>query len=354
MPEQYLQRCLQLAALGQTSVEPNPNVGSVIVHEGRIIGEGYHTQIGAPHAEVEAVKSVEDKSLLQNSTIYVSLEPCSHFGKTPPCADLIIRHQIPRVVIGCLDPNPKVAGNGVNRLREAGVQVDIVEDAFPFKWFLRKFFVNQILKRPYISLKWAETPEGYIAAKSLDGQLQAVAITGKESKAFTHSLRAFHQAILIGRTTAEVDNPQLTTRNFPGKHPLRIVFDKKAQLNKDLHLFKDGHETLLISNEEGENTEALRYMKPAKWKLSALLTQLYKEEKVGSILVEGGARVLNDFIDQGLYDEIYQFIGSAYIPSGIYGPLLPDDSPLDFLQDMGKDQLFYGRSRKLEKLLRKN
>ncbi|MEM9934834.1 MAG: bifunctional diaminohydroxyphosphoribosylaminopyrimidine deaminase/5-amino-6-(5-phosphoribosylamino)uracil reductase RibD, partial [Bacteroidota bacterium] len=297
MPKPYLQRCLQLAALGQTAAEPNPNVGSVIVHEGNIIGEGYHTQLGAPHAEVEAIRSVKDPSLLSSSTIYVSLEPCSHFGKTPPCADLIIKHQIPRVIIGCLDPNPKVAGSGVRKLQAAGIEVEMAEDPLPFKWFLRKFFVNQLLKRPYISLKWAETPEGYIAGKDQTGNPTQVAITGKESKSFTHKLRAFHQAILIGRNTAQIDNPQLTARKFPGRHPLRLVFDREAQLGKDLQIFQDGYPSLILTDQTTPQTEKVRYINPTDWELPALLTQLYQKENIGSILVEGGARVLNDFID---------------------------------------------------------
>ena len=247
--QKYINRCIQLAKNGLGTTYPNPMVGSVIVYNDEIIGEGWHQKAGESHAEVNAINSVKDKSLLSKSTIYVSLEPCSHFGKTPPCCDLIIKNNIPNVVIGTVDPFAKVAGNGIKKLLEAGknVTIGILEDEC--NDLNKRFFTFHTKKRPYIILKWAESADGFIAPSSKDKK-EPVWITNEISRQLVHKWRSEEQAILVGTQTVLDDNPSLTTRDWFGKNPIRIVLDQNNKISKENHIFDSQAKTLSISKDE--------------------------------------------------------------------------------------------------------
>ena len=243
--ETYIKRCLQIAKNGLGSTRPNPMVGAVIVFENKIIGEGFTSAYGNNHAEVNAIKSVTKKELLARSTLYVTLEPCSHFGKTPPCSDLIVKHKIPKVVIGCMDDNPEVAGKGISKLKASGckVKVGVLEDEC--KSHHNRFFTFHNKKRPYIILKWAETKDGFIAPK-LKKEQKPVWITNQYSRQLVHKWRAEEQAILVGTNTVLKDNPSLTVRDWTGNNPLRVVLDRTLKLNSDFSVFDNKAKTLVI------------------------------------------------------------------------------------------------------------
>lgn len=318
----YLHRCIQLASLGGVGVLPNPQVGAVVVRKGQVIGEGYYEKFGGPHAEVNAIEGIRDKSILDESTLYVSLEPCNIFGKTPPCTDLIIRHRIPKVVVGSLDPNPKISGRGVAKLRAAGVEVEVAEDQLPFAHINAPFFVNQQLERPYICLKWAESKDGFIAGKD-DSSNQAVQvqISGPQAGHYAHKLRSKFSAILVGRTTAAIDDPSLTTRKFYGPDPLRIILDPGLKLPSSLKVFTDGKATLVINHLKSGQEGAINFWKmPGSADLRMLLKELYSQRKVYSILVEGGAQVLQQFLDANLWDEIHHIQSDNQLGKGVDAP----------------------------------
>lgn len=348
----YLHRCLQLARLGVQGAFPNPHVGAVIVYHGPnsvkgsseqsvIIGEGYHKQYGSAHAEVMAVASVEDKSLLKDSTIYVSLEPCSYHGNTPPCTDLILTHKIPRVVIGCLDPNPQVAGSGVKRLRAQGVEVTFADDPSPFIDLNRRFFVNHYYKRPYITLKWAESQDGYIGGRDSEGTPTQVAITGSKVKAFVHRMRASHHAIMVGKTTAAIDDPSLTNRLYPGGNPTRIILDRKGVLPPSLRVFTDAQAPTIVLSEK-ETKSAFPHVKrhvmvPWPAPIEEILAFLYTDLRISSVLIEGGANLLQQVLDAGCYDEVVRLQGKGEIGQGVAGPVLPRDYAFDHHLMMDQD-----------------
>lgn len=316
-----MRRCLELAALGLGTTDPNPLVGSVIVYGDKIIGEGWHRKAGEAHAEVNAINSVKDKSLLKQATIYVSLEPCSHFGKTPPCADLIIRSQIPKVVIGCTDPNPNVGGQGIARLKNAGIEV--VQNVLMKEclWINRRFFTSITEKRPYIILKWAQTADGFLAPKTKDEQ-QPVWITNKASRQLVHKWRSEESGILIGVQTALSDDPALTTRSFPGKSPVRIVLDPNSRLTKDLKVLDGSVPTLIVGGGSSPaNDENTRYLNTNNGitSIEELLKLLHKE-KLQSVIIEGGANTLNRFITSGLWDEARVFTGASEFTEGLPAP----------------------------------
>ena len=278
----YIQRALQIAKNGLGTTRPNPMVGCVIVVDEKIIAEGFTSAYGGNHAEVNAINKVADKNLLQKATLYVTLEPCSHYGKTPPCSDLIIRHKIPNVVIGCVDDNPEVAGKGIKKLMEAGckVRVGICEE--DCKAHHKRFFTFHNKKRPYIILKWAETEDGFIAPNQRDKQAP-VWITNTFSRQLVHKWRAEEQAILVGTNTVLQDNPTLTVRDWTGKNPTRIVLDKNESFDKTFSVFNDEAETLTLKATTAK----------------AICDQLFKAE-INSVIIEGGARTLQLFIDENL------------------------------------------------------
>ncbi len=319
--EKYIQRCIQLAKNGEGRVYPNPMVGSVIVHKGKIIGEGWHQKAGEAHAEVNAVACVKDKSLLEESTIYVSLEPCSHYGKTPPCSDLIIRHKIPKVVIGTIDPFSEVAGRGIKKLQDAGseVVVGILEDEC---YNLNKrFFTYHTKKRPFISLKWAETTDGYLAPiKQIDRA--PVWISNTFSKQSVHHQRSIEQAILVGTNTAIHDNPTLTTREWYGNSPLRIIIDRINRIPVDSLIFTDNQPTIVFTNTPLPNTGNVSFIQIKND--NDLLTQLSNYlHQIGmqSLIVEGGQKILMSFIEKGLWDEAYVYkANNVYFKDGIFAP----------------------------------
>lgn len=319
----FLQRCLDLARLPGAVVEPNPRVGAVVVHNGRIIGEGFHRQHGGPHAEVEAVNSVKNLSLLSESTLYVSLEPCNHFGKTPPCTSLILENRIPKVVIGSLDPNPQMAGNSVELLRKSGVEVIVNPDPAPFISLNQHFWLNQEKRRPFITLKWAESKDGFIAGTNDSGSSIQTTISAPAVSRFVHQLRAQHQAILVGQNTVRIDNPSLTTRRWPGPDPVRIIMDPEASLPMSMKVFASARTIVLNGLKEDKGSE-LRYMNIANQTLPEILQRLYEEESIGSILVEGGAYTHEKFLKTGAWDECYQNIGAALLGKGVKAPTLPD------------------------------
>lgn len=323
--EKYMGRCLELAALGMGNVSPNPMVGAIIVYKDRIIGEGYHQKYGEAHAEVNAIKQVTDKysdhaELLRSSIIYVSLEPCAHYGKTPPCADLIIKHRIPKVVVGCRDPFEQVNGRGIERLVAADIEVitGMLEDEC--KWLNRRFFTRVQKHRPYVILKWAQTVDGFFGPA--DGS--QFWITGTESRKLVHQWRGEEDAILVGTNTVTADNPQLNVRYANGRSPKRIVIDRKLKLNSSLNVFDQTVETLVFNELKTEVNGKNKYIALEdfdNYVPQYILYQLYLQD-IQSVIIEGGAFTLNSFIQAGLWDEARVFTGNAELKQGIKAPVI--------------------------------
>ena len=321
--EYYIARCIELAKNGFGTTYPNPMVGSVIVYNGQIIGEGWHQKAGEPHAEVNAIRSVKDPSLLNKATIYVSLEPCSHFGKTPPCCDLIIKNKIPNVVIGTVDSNIKVAGNGIKRLREAGanVMVGVLEkECYELN---QRFFTFHEKKRPYIILKWAETQDGFIAPLTKKEQ-KPVWITNSYSRQLVHKWRTEEQAILVGTQTVIDDNPKLNARDWEGNNPIRVVIDQNNRIPKKAHVLDNQVKTILFSKNKNtvssENTifEVIDFQENIA---QQIVERLYQHQ-IQSVIIEGGAQIIQTFIDTNLWDEGRVFIGNSKFGNGIKAPVL--------------------------------
>ena len=332
-----MQRCVDLAQNGRGSTAPNPMVGAVIVHEGIIIGEGWHQKAGGPHAEVAAVNSVKDKSLLPYSEIYVSLEPCSHIGKTPPCCDLIIEHKIPRVFVGTLDSNPVVAGSGVKKLVDNGAIVDVGILELECKELNKKFFKYHELKRPFITLKWAKTTDGFIDKKRESGDKGQFAISGPETKVFVHKLRTEHDAILIGPGTAFNDNPKLNARWYEGKSPIRLVLDRFAKLPDFLVLFSDDEETWHFSTKGYPRIGNKRkVVLPEDNFLQNVLDYCY-QNGIQSILVEGGAAIFTAFLKTHLWDELIEIRSPKMLADGLPAPSFK--GILKSRQQVGADEL---------------
>jgi len=341
--EDYIARCIELAKNGFGTTYPNPMVGSVIVYNGEIIGEGWHQKAGEPHAEVNAIRSVKDPSLLDKATIYVSLEPCSHFGKTPPCCDLIIKNKIPNVVIGTVDSNIKVAGNGIKRLQEAGanVIVGILEkECYELN---KRFFTFHLKKRPYIILKWAETQDGFIAPLEKEEQ-KPVWITNLNSRQLVHKWRTEEQAILVGTQTVIDDNPQLNARDWEGNNPIRVVIDQNHRIQKTAHVFDNQVKTIIFSNKKSapslENTilEVIDFQQNIAQQIADKLFQ----HQIQSVIVEGGAQTLQTFIDANLWDEARVFIGDCTFEKGVKAPIL-NTSPFK-KEKIGTDELLIIRN----------
>lgn len=321
--EFYMKRCIELAKNGFGTTYPNPMVGSVIVCDGKIIGEGWHKKSGEAHAEVNAVNSVKDKSLLKKSTIYVSLEPCSHFGKTPPCCDLIIANGIPNVVVGTVDPNEKVAGNGIKKLLEAGknVTVGILENEC--QELNKRFFTFHNKKRPYVILKWAESLDGFIAPLSKSEQ-KPVWISNTYSRQLLHKWRSEEQAILVGTQTMIDDNPKLDVRDWTGNNPVRVVLDPKNRIPKDRHVFDNQIKTVIICSEkfsDGKENVIFEIIDFTKNAAAQVLEVLHKHQ-IQSVIIEGGRQTLQTFIDADLWDEARIFKGNVVLIGGISAPVL--------------------------------
>lgn len=318
----YMLRCIELAKKGIPDASPNPTVGAVIVYNGKIIGEGYHRKCGGPHAEVNAVNSVKDKNLLSESTIYVTLEPCSHYGKTPPCADMLIRNKLKRVVIGCIDPFSKVHGNGIKKLKDAGIDVTIGVCESECRELIKKFTTFHTNKRPYIILKWAQSSDGFIDKLRTSGK--PIIISNPFTQILVHKMRSECDAIMIGTNTALLDNPSLTTRKWAGNNPVRIVFDRSLRLPKNLKIFDHTAKTIIFTGKNVQNyNDNIEYVKinPGEDILYTSMKELY-ERNIQSLLVEGGAKLLQSFINNGLWDETIIEIGKITINNGIKAPIL--------------------------------
>lgn len=316
--EFFMHRALDLAKLGAGHVSPNPLVGCVIVYDGKIIGEGWHKKYGEAHAEVNAVNDVHDKLLLKKSTVYVNLEPCSHFGKTPPCADLLIREQVKKIVVATLDSNPLVAGEGIKKLRSAGIEVvtGILQEES--RALNKRFFTFIEKQRPYIILKWAQTADGFIARKNYDSKW----ISNELSRQLVHKWRTEEDALLVGMRTAQHDNPLLNVRDWSGRNPIRLVIDRFLKLSDSLHLFDQTQRTLrynILKHVEHNNLSFIRLDETNF--LQNLVKDLYRQ-KIQSVIVEGGAQTLQSFIDSGLWDEARVFISPNTFEAGVSAPSL--------------------------------
>lgn len=327
--EKYMRRCIQLARNGMYGAPPNPMVGAVIVCRGTVIGEGYHRRCGEAHAEVNAIRSVKNRALLRESTIYVSLEPCSHYGKTPPCADLIIEMGIPRVVIGCADPFAKVAGRGIRKLREAGVDVTVGVLEAECRALNRRFMTFHTLRRPFVTLKWAESADGFIDRLRADDKERPFAFSTDYTRMWMHRERALHQAILVGTETAVADNPSLLVRDWPGASPLRLTLDRRGRLPSGLKIFDGSAPTRVYVD---RNAGALPYeglpgvtcvrVDFEGDVLRQVMDDLYGLS-VQSLLVEGGSRLLSAFISAGLWDEIRIEQTADFLGEGVAAPIRP-------------------------------
>ncbi len=319
--QKYMKRCIQLAGNGLGTTYPNPLVGSVIVYKDTIIGEGWHKKAGEAHAEVNAVNSVKDKSLLAHSTLYVNLEPCSHFGKTPPCSDMIIRLGIPDVVIGTVDPNAKVAGQGIERLKAAGIKVTVGILEKECLELNRRFFTFHEKKRPYIILKWAESADGFIAPETKNGN-RPVWISNTYSRQLVHKWRSEEQAILVGTQTAIDDNPKLDVRDWSGNQPVRIAIDRSGRIPADSHIFDNQQETIVFSEKFFPSQKENVIFEPIDFGaniLPQILAILHRRE-ILSVIVEGGRQTLQRFIDANLWDEARVFTGDAVLKDGTKAP----------------------------------
>lgn len=319
--ETYMSRCLELAQRGKGEAAPNPMVGAVLVYNDRIIGEGWHRKYGQAHAEVNCIDSVrkEDRHLVKESTMYVSLEPCAHYGKTPPCAELLVKEQVKKVVICNADPFEKVSGRGIQILNDNGIPTEVNVLKEEGEWVNRRFFLYHSLKRPYIILKWAQTSDGYFAPLNRTRHQ----LSNEHSKQLLHKWRTEEAAIMVGYNTALYDDPQLTARLWPGKQPLRIVLDRQLQLPKNLRVFNNDAPTWIV-NEQKEGQEGnINYVQITFDSAlnKNLLKRLY-EADILSLIVEGGAKVLNGFIQDELWDEARVFTAPAQLQEGIASPVL--------------------------------
>lgn len=327
--EKYMHRCIQLAQNGMYGAPPNPMVGAVVVCGDKIIGEGYHRRCGEAHAEVNAIRSVKDVALLAKSTIYVSLEPCSHYGKTPPCADLIIAKGIPRVVIGCADPFSKVAGRGIRKLREAGIDVTVGVLEAECLALNRRFMTFHVCRRPFITLKWAESADGFIDKIRCGTSCAPYSFSTDYTRMLVHRERALHQAILVGTETAEKDNPSLTVREWPGRDSLRVVLDRRGRLSSGLRLFDGSVPTRVYVDRlskspcyEGRSNVTCVRVDFSQNVLAQVMDDLHSQS-VQSLLVEGGSRLLTSFITAGLWDEIRIEQSRSVLGEGVEAPLRP-------------------------------
>jgi diaminohydroxyphosphoribosylaminopyrimidine deaminase/5-amino-6-(5-phosphoribosylamino)uracil reductase len=335
--ESFMLRAIELAKRGAGNVAPNPMVGCVIVHDGVVIGEGWHRNYGGPHAEVHAIQSVSDKSLLKQSELYVTLEPCSHFGKTPPCADLIVDSQIPRVYVANLDPNPLVAGKGIEKLRAAGIEVMVDVCHNEAAWMNRRFLTFMQNQRPYIRLKWAMSSDGFMDKLRSADEKGSFRISGDEARRISHRWRTEESAILIGSRTALVDNPELTSRFWPGKSPICVLIDPSLKVPEDAKLFHQDRLTLVYNRLIEKATTNAQFIKiDGDDLLQEVLKDLF-ERKIQSVLVEGGSKTLQSFIDQGLWDKVLVFKSSESLNQGLKAPELPDG--IKSTEQIGSDQL---------------
>jgi diaminohydroxyphosphoribosylaminopyrimidine deaminase / 5-amino-6-(5-phosphoribosylamino)uracil reductase len=320
--EKYMQRCIEIARHGAGRVAPNPMVGCVIVHQNRIIGEGYHIECGHSHAEVNAIRSVKQPQLLESSTLYVSLEPCAHHGRTPPCSDLILEKKIPHVVIGTVDPFAAVSGKGIEKLRSGGVHVETGVLNDECRWLNRRFFTFHEKKRPYIILKWAQTLDGYIDMEREPGQpAEPVWITGTLARTLVHKTRAEEAAILVGTNTVLKDNPSLTTRDWSGRSPVRLVIDRYNKLPHHLYIFDGNVRTIIYAEKPGIPAPEVLYS-PIDFQKNVpqqILSELFNLELV-SVIIEGGAFTLQQFIDAGLWDEAHIYSGNQMFYGGVKAP----------------------------------
>lgn len=331
-----MRRCLQLAKHGLGSVAPNPMVGAVLVVDGKIIGEGFTSPYGGPHAEVNAIAQVKDPTLLKHATLYVSLEPCAHFGKTPPCANLIVRTKIPRVVIGALDTFSAVNGKGVAILTENGVEVELGVLESECRELNKRFFTFHEKKRPYILLKWAETADGFIDKLRNDPTPKVNWITSPETKSLVHLWRSQETAILVGRKTIENDNPQLDVRLVEGKNPLRIILDPDCRINLENWKYSQSGPTLILNKKITKKVGSIDYIAIPDFNIDTLLTQLYLMD-IQSVIVEGGAQTLASFLHAEMWDEARILCGPSRFHNGISAPKL-QLQPCDTIK-LGSDVL---------------
>jgi diaminohydroxyphosphoribosylaminopyrimidine deaminase / 5-amino-6-(5-phosphoribosylamino)uracil reductase len=329
----YMHRCLELARLGAGHVAPNPMVGAVLVYKDRIIGEGWHQQYGHAHAEVNCIASVkeEDRALIASSTMYVSLEPCAHYGKTPPCADLIIRHKIPHVVIGCRDPFSKVDGKGIEKLLAAGIKVETGILEAEAKELNKRFFTFHTLHRPYVILKWAQTADGFMARATNDaihnngnGKHDRLLISNEVTNRLVHRWRSEEASILVGTNTALQDNPALTNRLWDGPSPVRLVVDMDLRLPVALHLFDRSQRTIVFNTIKETEEDGLRYYRVTRdvSLVPQVMNALYQLQ-LQSVLVEGGAALLQSFIVEDCWDEARVIINKTLtIQNGLPAPVI--------------------------------
>lgn len=336
-----MHRCLQLAKMGTGNVAPNPMVGAVLVYENEIIGEGYHQQYGQAHAEVNCINNVSEanQSVIEKSTLYVSLEPCTHFGKTPPCADLIIKNKIPNVVIACRDSYEEVDGKGIQKLQQAGVNVIVgilEKEALELN---KRFFTFHRKQRPYIILKWAQSRDAKIARQDFS----ALKISNDITNRMVHKWRSEEAAILVGTNTALHDNPSLTTRLWKGNNPVRLVLDLQLKLPLSLHLFDGSVKTIVFNQVKHEEENGVTFYKLSSGEdiISGLLNALYRL-KIQSVLIEGGARLLQSFIDQNYWDEARVITNEQLIiESGINAPELKESNLVSINKATGDQVAFY-------------
>lgn len=319
-----MKSCLELAVLGAGSVSPNPMVGCVIVHDEIIIGKGFHEKYGQAHAEVNAINSVKNSDLLKESTLYVTLEPCAHYGLTPPCSNLIIEKQISRVIIGTIDPFAKVAGRGIEKMIKAGIDVQVGILESDCRELNKRFFTFHEKKRPYIFLKWAQTKDGFIDTTRTEQNFgEPTWITGKEALVRVHKMRAVEDAIMVGTNTAQKDNPSLTVRHCEGKNPVRLVLDQNLRLDKTLNIFDNSVKTLVFNSEKNEEVKNTVFIKINFNK--NIVPQVLKELhslNLQSVIIEGGKQLLETFIKHRIWDEAWIFEGQKCFRNGIKAPKL--------------------------------
>ena len=336
--EIYMQRCIDIAKRGIRAVAPNPMVGCVLVVEDKIIGEGYHERYGEAHAEVNAINNVSNQNLLKNATLYVSLEPCSHTGKTPPCCDLLIQNGIKKVVVGTKDPNPLVGGKGIEKLKNSGIEVSegILKDQC--LELNKRFFTFHKKQRPYVTLKWAQTLDGFLDQIRKDGEQKINWISEPETKTLVHKWRSEEQSILVGRNTITNDNPSLTVRDYGGMNPIRLVIDSQLQISGNLNIYSKDAPTIVFNRVKDKKENNVEWIKIKETSTNSILEELYKRG-IQSVFVEGGSRTLQYFIIDNLWDEARVIVGQKYFKEGYKAPII-NKVPVKSIP-FGKDMIYY-------------